>query len=376
MTFNVKMDDTKISVDVFKTKINDVLQYCKPKEQLVLVKKFGLSSSKWIPLQQIGKEYNLTRERVRQIESQALMRFRRLMVNNVRYTNFINRAKDILNDFGWLLTEEDLVKELINTNEFEFDAKEMTLILISDFDITHLKRNRFLDKCFYLDNLFEDLLTQMAIYVNDFFNKRWKAEDLYLFIDQVKSVFVKKHPSVEYIKNELFYVHFLKIIRWVMVFENRIGFDTFDDVNLKTVKLRMLYTMRKVGKPIRYNDLPKHILSYFPDRKVRINTIHNELVKNNDIFVNTWLGIYGLTERWYKWWTVLVIVFRVMKNIWRPMYIKEITKEVLKEKMVSPSTITLSLQKYKNIFERTEKWVYKIADEAKDFTEDYVKSLK
>ncbi|OQY38687.1 MAG: hypothetical protein B6229_05335 [Spirochaetaceae bacterium 4572_7] len=33
-----------------------------------------------MPLQRIGKEYNLTRERIRQIETQALMRFRRLIV--------------------------------------------------------------------------------------------------------------------------------------------------------------------------------------------------------------------------------------------------------------------------------------------------------
>ncbi|MBR4633828.1 hypothetical protein IKO50_02470 [bacterium] len=31
-------------------------------------------------MQRIGQEYNLTRERIRQIETQALMRFRRLIV--------------------------------------------------------------------------------------------------------------------------------------------------------------------------------------------------------------------------------------------------------------------------------------------------------
>jgi len=37
------------------------------------------------------------------------------------------------------------------------------------------------------------------------------------------------------------------------------------------------------------------------------------------------------------------------------MSIKEIAKEVLKEKMVSPNTIVLTLQKYKEIFVRIDK---------------------
>jgi len=43
MTFKVKMDDKKIKVNLETTNLKDVLQYCKPKEQFVLVKKFGLA---------------------------------------------------------------------------------------------------------------------------------------------------------------------------------------------------------------------------------------------------------------------------------------------------------------------------------------------
>jgi hypothetical protein len=44
-----------------------------------------------------------------------------------------------------------------------------------------------------------------------------------------------------------------------------------------------------------------------------------------------------------------------MKRMNRPMSLKEITKEITKEKMVSPNTISMNLQKYKNLFQRTEK---------------------
>jgi RNA polymerase primary sigma factor len=81
MSFNVKLDDKAVQVDLSSTELKDILIYCKAKEALVLVKKFGLGTNgAGVPLQRIGKEYGLTRERMRQIENQALMRFRRLIV--------------------------------------------------------------------------------------------------------------------------------------------------------------------------------------------------------------------------------------------------------------------------------------------------------
>jgi hypothetical protein len=47
------MDDKKIKVDLDATNVKDILQYCKPKEQLVLFRKFGLTTGKETPLQKI-----------------------------------------------------------------------------------------------------------------------------------------------------------------------------------------------------------------------------------------------------------------------------------------------------------------------------------
>jgi hypothetical protein len=46
MNFNVKMDDKKLKVDIESTNLKDILIYCKPKERLVLTKKFGLNGEK------------------------------------------------------------------------------------------------------------------------------------------------------------------------------------------------------------------------------------------------------------------------------------------------------------------------------------------
>ena len=49
-----------------------------------------------------------------------------------------------------------------------------------------------------------------------------------------------------------------------------------------------------------YQDLPTKILEWFPSENIKLNTVHNELVKNGDMFVNHGLGIYGLKEWGYQ----------------------------------------------------------------------------
>ncbi len=360
MTFTVKMDDKKIKVDISSTWLQDVLKYCKPKEQLVLLKKYWLNWQPWIPLQRIWQDYWLTRERVRQIESQWLMRFRRLIVWNDKYIKLIWEAKKIL-DMNWgFLSEEDLVSKIINKWIFNFSAEEVRLVLVSDFDVYYLKRNKAINKSFYLEPLFEDLLTKIANYSVSYFEKNKSSEDMYDFIDKLKADFAKKYPDVKYLENNVFYINFFKGVKGISVFDWKIWLDTFIEVNPKTIKQKVIYILRRVNKPLHYQEIASKIMEWFDWKPVKINTVHNELVKNSDIFINMGLGIYWLKEWGYQWGTVKEIIERILSSFQRPMSIKEITQEVLKEKMVSPNTIVLTLQKYQELFQRVSKWTYQI----------------
>jgi hypothetical protein len=361
MWFNEKMDDKKIKVDLEATNVKDILQYCKPKEQLVLFRKFWLTTGKETPLQRIGETYGLTRERVRQIESQGLMRFRRLIIGNEKYLKVIEEAKKMLDKNGWFLIEDEIVAKILNKGIGKFNAQEIKMIVVSDFDIYYLKRIKTLNKWFYIDPIFSDLLIEIGDYVVQYFEKKNIAEDLYEFVDKLKAVFYKKYEDIEYLNNNLFYMNFFKSIKGIATFYGKVWLETFTEVHPKTIKQKILYILRRVNKPVHYQEMATKVMEWFPEKAVKVNTIHNELVKNNELFVNMGLGIYGLKEWWFQGWSVKEIIERIMKKIGRPMSIKDISKEVLKEKMVSPNTIVLTLQKYKNQFVRVEKGVYQLA---------------
>jgi len=61
---------------LLKEQINEVLSTLTPREQRVLQLRFGLDDGRSRTLEEVGKEFNVTRERIRQIEAKALRKLR------------------------------------------------------------------------------------------------------------------------------------------------------------------------------------------------------------------------------------------------------------------------------------------------------------
>jgi hypothetical protein len=94
----------------------------------------------------------------------------------------LQEAKKVLDAHGGFLIEDVLISKLVNKNLFKFNREELKLILVSDFDVSYLKRNKYINKGFYLEPLYEDMLTRMVLFIQDHFAKRNKSQDLYEFV--------------------------------------------------------------------------------------------------------------------------------------------------------------------------------------------------
>jgi RNA polymerase primary sigma factor len=64
------------SRQLLKEQVDDVLDTLTPREQRVLQLRFGLEDGRSRTLEEVGKEFNVTRERIRQIEAKALRKLR------------------------------------------------------------------------------------------------------------------------------------------------------------------------------------------------------------------------------------------------------------------------------------------------------------
>jgi len=64
------------SKQLLKEQIDEVLSSLTHREQRVLVLRFGLEDGRGRTLEEVGQEFNVTRERIRQIEAKALRKLR------------------------------------------------------------------------------------------------------------------------------------------------------------------------------------------------------------------------------------------------------------------------------------------------------------
>jgi RNA polymerase primary sigma factor len=77
------------SFTLLKEQLMDVLSTLTPREEKVLKLRFGIEDGRTRTLEEVGKEFNVTRERIRQIEAKALRK--------LRHPSRSKRLKDFLN---------------------------------------------------------------------------------------------------------------------------------------------------------------------------------------------------------------------------------------------------------------------------------------
>ena len=78
-----------VAVTLLKEQLMDVLNSLTPREAKVLRLRYGLDDGKARTLEEVGKEFNVTRERIRQIEAKALRK--------LRHPSRSKKLKDFLN---------------------------------------------------------------------------------------------------------------------------------------------------------------------------------------------------------------------------------------------------------------------------------------
>ncbi|MBR6812653.1 MAG: sigma-70 family RNA polymerase sigma factor, partial [Oscillospiraceae bacterium] len=77
------------SFTLLKEQLVEVLSTLTPREATVLKLRFGIEDGRARTLEEVGKEFNVTRERIRQIEAKALRK--------LRHPSRSKKLKDFLN---------------------------------------------------------------------------------------------------------------------------------------------------------------------------------------------------------------------------------------------------------------------------------------
>lgn len=352
---NMQTKELNNSSNFITSAFKDILNALSDKEKNVIERRIWLNWEKET-LQNIWNSFspNITRERVRQIEDSWIKKIWRVIkaTTLVKIQEF---AKDILEQHWWLLTKEKLINAIIKWLDLQKDinASILETIVQSDYDIVKSKPKLWTRTYFYLPKISKKSIDAIYKEALNILKKRKDVMEKATLYEMIKINL--KDPSLK----NVFIDSVLDVYEDIVFGEETlVWLEKWKILNPKTLKDKAIYILRKEKIPMHFVSIANKITKTMWE-KVKVNTVHNELIRNND-FVLVWRWIYALKEWWiYKPGTVLDVIVDIMKKSGKPMNTKDIIAKVLKVRKVKDTTIYMNLQN-KNVIQRVWRNYYQL----------------
>ena len=323
------------------------------KEVTVVKKRFALFGQPKQTLEKIGKQFKVTRERIRQIESIALSKLKRT-VRTTRLDEVNDVAKATLRAHGGVMTEEELVSQTLKriANATAADGAVLRLSFSIDQEMSSTGRSNTFMPFWRLSSLpFEDisLIVENIVKILKKRKACMKEEEVISAIQSIH-LFPDRVPSAELIKS------CLKIDERLRSIEEGWGLTEWRFVRPRSIRDKVEIILKKTGEPLHFMEIANRIReAKFDHKNVTVQAVHNELIRYPQ-FVLVGRGLYALREWGYEPGTVADVIERILKEK-GPLSKKEIIAEVAKQRTVKVGTISLNLQKMP-YFKRVGRAVY------------------
>jgi len=339
-----KIESNKIKDAHFTQFSRDLISNLKEKQQKVILHRFGLSGRKRLTLDAIGKEFGVTRERVRQIEAASLNRLRKLSVLDHNKPIF-EKIKAILNQKGGIINEDDLVDELIadlNQNRKEEIKKILRFILLLNKDITVVKESEDTSAGWHLTSLDKKMIEDIIKVFSQILELKGEV-----LTDEAILLEIANHEVVEKYKKEAtpeFLRSSIDMTKKLHKTEDgKRGLSSWSWVKPRTIKDKVFFVLSKKGEPMHFSEISEAINNaQFDHKKATLQTIHNELI-SDDRFVLVGRGLYALNNWGFEGGTVENVIEKILKDK-GPLDQNSVVEEVMKKKKVKKATILINLQ--------------------------------
>lgn len=348
---NVPVVSTMIELPAL---VDNLLLLLSDKEKNVIKKRFNLNDKGKFTLEEIGSEFSVTRERVRQIEKNALSKMRR-NVFNTALKNLHEYIDELVKKNGGLIRKELLVKGLSEVLPdqalLHLPSLDLSLVLHGNLDSVG---NTIEFHPYVRDKKMTDYLIKHA--ADQLFNLLNKYGD-------VKSI-VKLHTDLkDFFTQNNFDLGKLKSLinidkRLTLIDEDFVALMVWRHINPRTLRDKILYILRNEKNPMHFVEVANKISTEsFDTRKVNVQAVHNELIRH-DNFVLIGRGIYALKDWGYERGTVAEVIKGILKEKGE-LTQDEIIEAVLQRRQVKRITIILALKNSKK-FVRVGRKIYKL----------------
>ncbi len=316
----------------------------------VIMSRFGLSTDTTRKtLEEIGKKYGITRERVRQIEDSAINLIKKSDAFKGEQV-FFDELKQLIVSLGSIVAEHELLphisKDKATQNHIHF------YLVLGDAFKKHREDDHFKARWSVDD--------EVADKVHDSLKKLYaslKDEDLVPETEMIKKFFDHMKDMAEHYKTDEVAKRWLSMSKHVS--KNPLGeWGKTSSKNVRTrgVKDYAFLVMRRHGSPMHFREVTDAISKTF-NRKTHYATTHNELIKDSR-FVLVGRGLYALAEWGYKTGIARDVIKDILKKE-GPMSKEDVVEKVMKERYFKKNTILVNLVNPK-YFKKNKNGLYSV----------------
>ncbi len=346
----------KINESIIYRVIHSLFDKINKRSAQILTARFGLEGEKK-SLSKIGEEMGITRERVRQIESNTLKQLQKLKKNE-DFNLIINSSIEIIKKHGNLIRGIVLAEEL-KPKLNQVEENKLILILKTSSKLSFNKATLKTHSFWSLQNgINKKDVDKVNSFIVDYFSENKKSVKIKELKKEIENSKFSKIFEGENGKKKLaMYMLISKELKRNLIGEW--GIKNWKSVSELGNREKAYLVLRKKEQPLHFREISDQINIYWKEKKALTQTVHNELIKD-ERFVLVGRGIYGLSEWGFKGGTVKDIVISFLKEAKEPLSAEEIIEHVLENKNVRKSTITVSLSN-KNYFDKDKKGKYFLA---------------
>jgi hypothetical protein len=318
------------------TQIEQLLLLLSQKERFVVEKRFSINSDKRSTLEEIGQHFSITRERVRQIEKNALQKLRRI-IENFKVYEINNHAFEILNQNGGVLREDLLISKLLSSNS-DYSIGSLQLILTLDKRFDRLSNTIQYHPYYMLSHWSLQGLERACEESISYLRKKGDVDAVSSLAKLLKS----RMPEIQALEDSTFFSLF-QINKQFKLIDKQVGLMEWRHIHPRTLRDKIFFILRSKNDAMHFVEVGNAIVSTGFDRKsINMQAVHNELIRHPD-FVLVGRGLYALKEWGYEHGTVADVIAAILKGK-ESLSEEEILAEVSKKRQVKPITVILNLK--------------------------------
>lgn len=351
-------EELKRSIPVEQA-VTEALKGLSSREADVVARRAGLRNGQKETLAEIGQEFGVTRERVRQIENQGLKKLRG-QLEREPLSELSRLAVSLVREHGGVMAQESLYKYFLPESQHTPSGTRAVALLLELGNVALATPGKKLRPFYAVSKAHERAVAQVIPALKGALADTRKPLPTETLVEQVRESDASE--GIGYLLSEGLVESSLEIgTDFVTAPEDTWGLASWPEINPRNIRDKTLFMLRKVGTPMHFTEITEQIAqAKFDGKRVTTQAVHNELI-NGDEFVLIGRGIYALKEWGYIPGTVAEVIRDVLAKADTPVDREEIVEAVLKQRHVSRNTILINLQE-KKLFARVGKHSYQLAE--------------